>query len=60
MQEHCPSLDTCIPAMCRLALSPAQPSCPPGHLSCGPASCIQNQCLALVLRCSAVIITVHL
>ena len=46
--------------MCRLALAPAQPSCPPGHLSCGPASCIQNQCLALVLRCSVVIMTVHM
>ena len=48
-QKFCPSLSTCIPGMCKLELEEGVTKCPTGYLSCDQRSCIQNQCLALVL-----------
>ena len=46
-QVYCPSLSVCVPSQCQ---QPSlQASCPTGFLQCDAKSCIQNQCLALVL-----------
>ena len=47
-QVYCSSLSVCIPSQCH-SPSLAPGSCPTGHLQCDGQSCIQNQCLALVL-----------
>ena len=47
-QVYCSSLSTCIPSMCNRVS--VDDMCPRGYLSCGIGSCVQNQCLALVLN----------
>ena len=45
--DYCSSLSMCYPSMCRLRTDDG--GCPAGFLSCDQHSCIQNQCLSLVL-----------
>ena len=48
LQSYCESLSVCVPSHCQ---SPSDHSkCPTGHLQCNSETCIQNQCLALVLN----------
>lgn len=49
IQEFCPAISTCIPAMCRLGVGEGE-SCPLGSLPCGHEMCVQSQCLSLVMK----------